>query len=200
MDRVLYGLGRASLWLGRLGIPFLPRNKIALLSLSFGNIDSLAHAPLSSLRELLGERAARRLKKWLDKQLSKKPPKKILSTDKLFITGRAEGARWEVIINDRSVLLPSAQFAMLVELAVLKKISPRDYTPKLPLSGGNPRTNILRLKNSLGPFLRSPARIFTNNAKGGYRLEIPPKNIRFLKDELKNHRLRKIREIVRRLG
>jgi len=98
----------------------------------------------------------------------------------LMVTGRPAGRRFEVIVNERSILLSGNSFYYLFRLAYLSVTAPGKYLPHSELdSGDNHIRYIYRLRQELKANQVDGRLCIENDKKGGYRLLLSPNQISF---------------------
>jgi hypothetical protein len=89
----------------------------------------------------------------------------------LVVTGKPVGRRFEVIVNERSVLLSGNSFYYLFRLAHHVATAPGDYLQHSELdSGDNHIRYIYRLRQELKANQVDSQLWIENDKKGGYRL------------------------------
>lgn len=91
---------------------------------------------------------------------------------RLAITGRQEGKRLEIKIDEKAVLLTNASFLMLMHLVAGRLRKPEAWVHKNDLGAKTEQgwKGISRLKEELAPHLPAKAEITENDKSGSYRL------------------------------
>ena len=209
-SRIAFGVPQDGVFLARLGIPCLGRERIrSLVRFGVDSPETLQEVTMSDLEKMVTKPVAARLFAWLEQQDLNEEPTPTSGTSTmpsqdasgrqspiLKIIGETDRRRSSIELNGHQMMLRDREFELLIRLAKARVLMKGGWISKfdLNLPDGGITQGISRLREAIRGKLQD-VDIIESDHEGSYRLNLRPDSIHFVTDTLMKHWSATVREL-----